>query len=85
MQKRKIASILSVFILLSSQIASAADVAKFIVEVNPAKTTVNQPVDLKIKAVDSNGTVVKDYTNTVWMAVPASQIKDLQDVTFPQD
>ena len=68
MQKRKIASILSVLILLSSHVASAADVAKFIVEVTPTKTSVNQAVDLKIRAVDSNNATVKDYTNTIFMS-----------------
>ncbi len=83
MQKRKIASILSVLILLSSHVASAADVAKFIVEVTPTKTSVNQAVDLKIRAVDSNNATVKDYTNTIFMSIPT--IKDLQDAVFPWD
>lgn len=83
MQKRKIASILSVLILLSSHVASAADVAKFVVEVNPSKTSVNQAVDLKIRAVDSNNATVKDYTNTIFMSIPT--IKDLQDAVFPGD
>lgn len=83
MQKRKIASILSVFVLLASQVTSAADVAKFIVEVNPTKTSINQAVDLKIRAVDSNNATVKDYTNTIFMSIPT--IKDLQDAVFPGD
>jgi hypothetical protein len=81
MQKRKIASIVSALVLFTSQIASAADVAKFIVEVTPAKTSINQAVDLKIRAVDSNNATVKDYTNTVFMSIPT--IKDLQDAVFP--
>lgn len=83
MQKRTITSILSVLMLLFSQAAYASDVAKFIVEVNPSKTSINQAVDLKIRAVDSNNATVKDYTNTIFMSIPG--IKDLQDAVFPGD
>ncbi len=61
----------------------AAWVASFIIEVNPSSTSINQAVDLKVKAVDSNGAVVKDYANNIFIEVPA--IKDLQDVSLPSD
>lgn len=71
---------LSVFFIQSTY---AAWVASFVVEVNPSTAGVNQAVDLKVKAVDSNGSVVKDYANNIFIEVPA--IKDLQDVGLPSD
>lgn len=71
---------LSVFLIQSTY---AAWVASFVVEVNPSTAGVNQAVDLKVKAVDSNGSVVKDYSNNIFIEVPA--IKDLQDVWLPSD
>jgi hypothetical protein len=61
--------------------AFAADVAKFDVQVSPSKASVNQSVDLKIRALDSNGSVVKDYSNSIYIAV--LEVEDFQDVIAP--
>ncbi len=71
---------LSVFLI---QTTYAAWAESFVVEINPSTAGVNQAVDLKVKVVDSNGSVVKDYSNNIFIEVPA--IKDLQDVNLPSD
>jgi uncharacterized protein YfaT (DUF1175 family) len=83
MSKKAIMSVVSSVVLLVSQVTYAADVAKFVIEVNPAKSSVNQAVDLTVKAVDNNNNVVKDYVGTVWMFSP--EVSDLQDAVLPWD
>ncbi len=79
---KKLFTLLTVSIFLV-QSTYAASVASFVVEVNPSTAWINQAVDLTVKAVDSNGAVVKDYANNIFIEVPA--IKDLQDVSLPSD
>lgn len=89
MNKKLFISVVASFLLLvqSSVYVSAAnvvdEVASFVVEVSPTKTSVNQAVDLKIKAVDADGTVVKDYNGSIYMSV--LEVKELQDVVLPSD
>lgn len=82
MSKKFIASIMALLVL-GIQSTYAAQVASLIVEVSPSKTSVNQAVDLKVRAVDANGATVKDYVNTIFMIIP--EIADLQDFQMPAD
>jgi hypothetical protein len=74
---------LLVLTVLLVQSTYAAQVASFVVEASPSTASVNQAIDLKVKAVDANGVVVKDYTNNIYIEVPG--IKDLQDINLPGD
>jgi hypothetical protein len=82
MIKKQALSLLVLTILLA-QSTYAAQVASFVVEASPSTASVNQAIDLKVKAVDANGVVVKDYTNNIYIEVPG--IKDLQDINLPGD
>ncbi|MEI7477568.1 MAG: hypothetical protein WCJ81_03465 [bacterium] len=80
--KKTLGSILSLVALLS-QVTYAAQIASFSVQVNPTTATANQAVDLTVKALDANGTIIKDYTNAIWMNVPG--LKEMQDASVPGD
>jgi len=41
----------------------------FVVDVNPSSFSPNQAVDITLKAVTSNGTVVSDYVGDVFIEV----------------
>lgn len=68
---------------LGVQTTLAAQTTSFIVEVNPKSASINQAVDLTIKAVDANGAVNMDYAETIFIDVP--DIWDLQDIITPSD
>jgi hypothetical protein len=75
--------VFSILALLPLQSSYALQAASFIVEVNPATASVNQAVDVTVKAIDSNGAVVKDYNHNVFIEAPS--VKDPLDVTLPND
>lgn len=79
---KKIVSLVMGLILLT-QTTYAAQVASFVVQVNPSTAAINQAVDLSVQAVDSAWNVVQDYDHNIFIEVPA--IKDLQDVNLPSD
>ena len=81
MKRNIVGAVLSV--LLLAQSTYAAQVASFVVKVNPTSAGINQAVDLMVQAVDSAGNIVQDYDNNIFIEVPA--IKDLQDVNLPSD
>ena len=85
--KKAVAFVLGL-VSLSFARAAAADVATFVVQVSPTTTTINQAVDLTVKALDSDGNVVKDYVGDIFLDIastdPANSL-DSQDYTLPSD
>lgn len=85
-RKMLIASISAIGLLGSVFIANqarAADPDAFVVEVTPSSFDVNEAVDITIKAVQANGTVVKDYLGDVFIEIEG--IVDTADYTVPSD
>ena len=66
--------------------AFAADVASFVVQLSPTSATINQAVDLTIKAIDANGNVVQDYAGDVYIDISSvsTQLQS-QDYSLPSD
>lgn len=81
MLKKSFVSMTAVMLALMSPIAMAAEVEKFIVEVNPSTAVVNQSVDLTIKAVDANNNVIKDYDGTIGIYI--DPLEELDDAIIP--
>lgn len=54
-------------VVIFSQFVTAADVANFVIQLNPTSPKMGEATDMTIKAVDANGTVVKDYKGLVMM------------------
>jgi hypothetical protein len=81
MLKKLFVSVTVVMLALMSPIAMAAEVEKFIVEVNPSTAVVNQSVDLTIKAVDANNNIVKDYDGTIGIYI--DPLEELDDAIIP--
>ena len=69
--------------------AFAADATSFAVQLSPTTTTVNQAVDLTIKAIDTNGNVVPDYAGDIYIDLSSSDSGgnqlDSADYTLPSD
>lgn len=64
----------------------AADVSTFVVQLSPTSTSVNEALDLTVKAVDSDGNVVKDYAGDIFIDLTSSSTAiDSQDYTLPSD
>lgn len=64
----------------------AADVATFVLQVSPTSTSVNEAVDLTVKAVDNNGNTVKDYAGDIFIDLTSSDTAiDSQDYSLPSD
>ncbi len=64
----------------------AADVSTFVVQLSPTTTSVNQALDLTVKALDTDGNVVKDYAGDVFIELNSSDSSiDSQDYTLPAD
>ena len=85
-RKTFIASILAIGLLGGIFIANqvqAADPDAFVVEVTPSSFNINEAVDLTIKAVQADGTVIKDYLGDVFIEIEG--IVDTADYTVPSD
>ena len=82
--KKYIASLLGV---LWFGITIAADVSTFVVQLSPTSTNVNEAIDMTVKALDSNGNVVKDYAGDIFIDVNAmdESTLDTEDYTLPSD
>lgn len=83
MLKKLFVSMTIAMLALMSPITMAAEVEKFIVEVNPSSAVVNQSVDLTIKAVDANNNVIKDYNGTIGINI--DPFEELDDAIIPGD
>ncbi len=80
------ASVISISVLLGAFVANtvhAADPDAFIVEVSPSSFDTNEAVDITLKAVKSNGDIVKDYQWDVFIEIEG--IVDTADYTVPSD
>lgn len=66
---------------LSNVFAATPDA--FVVEVQPSSFDPNSPVDMTIKAVKGDGTVVKDYEGDVYIDIPSWL--DSTDYVIPSD
>jgi len=86
-RKTLIASILAVGMLATGFVANnvvhAVDPDAFIVEVIPSSFDVNEAVDITIKAVKSDGEIIKDYQGDVFIEIEG--IVDTADYTVPSD
>lgn len=81
---KKILILLAAF--LSFSFARAADVSTFVVQLSPTSTSVNQAVDLTVKALDADGNVVKDYIGDIFIDIASATTSvDSQDYTLPSD
>lgn len=69
--------------VLMTQKVHAADPDAFLVEVTPSSFDVNEAVDITIKAVKADGTIVKDYLGDVFIEIEG--IVDTADYTVPSD
>lgn len=64
----------------------AADISTFVVQLSPTTTNVNEAVDLTVKAIDSNGNVVKNYAGDIFIDLSSNDASiDSQDYTLPAD
>lgn len=65
----------------------AADVSTFVIQLSPTTTNVNEATDLTVRAVDSNGNVVKDYAGDIFIDLASADSTpiDSQDYTLPSD
>ena len=79
---RKILYTLAVYLLWSIVYAQTMP-DSFVVDVNPSSFSPNQAVDITLKAVTSNGTVVSDYVGDVFIEVEWSLSPD--DYVLPED
>jgi len=68
---------------LMTQYTRAANPDAFIVEVVPSSFDVNESVDLTIKAVKADGSIVSDYLGDVFIEIAG--IVDTADYTVPSD
>ena len=64
------------FLLFSVWFAVAQEPAGFVIEIEPSSFDVNVPVDLTIKAVQSNGDVVKDYEWSVYIGIDGTTLEE---------
>lgn len=85
-RKSLTASIITVTMVATGFVANnahAIDPDAFIVEVTPSSFDVNQAVDITIKAVKADGTVIKEYQGDVFIEIEG--IVDTADYTVPSD
>jgi len=75
--KSIISTTLLAIALLSS--AYAADIAWFVVNVDPSTVKVGEPANVTIKAIDENGDTVTDYDGEVTITVEDSDGNELDD------
>ena len=61
----------------------AADPDVFIVDITPSSFDINQAVDITIKAVNTNGDIIKTYQGDVFIEIEG--IVDTADYTVPSD
>lgn len=61
----------------------AATPEVFIVEVVPSSFSINEAVDITIKAANTNGDIIKDYEGDVFIEI--NGIVDTADYTLPSD
>lgn len=83
-RKTFIAGILAIGLLGGIFIANqvqAADPDAFVVEVTPSSFDVNEAVDITIKAVQADGTIIKDYVGDVFIEIEG--IVDAADYMAP--
>ena len=78
-----IGAICTLAIIFVTNTVHAADPDAFIVEVTPSSFDINQAVDITIKAVKADGTVIKEYQGDVFIEVEG--IVDTADYTVPSD
>lgn len=86
-RKTLIASIVTIGLLATSFVVNnnvhAVDPDAFIVEIIPSSFDVNEAVDITIKAVKSDGEIIKDYQGDVFIEIEG--IVDTADYTVPSD
>lgn len=85
-RKTLIAGIVAISLLATGFVANtvqAADPDAFVVEVVPSSFDVNETVDITVKAVKSNGEIVKEYQGDVFIEIEG--IVDTADYTVPSD
>lgn len=83
--KKALAFLLGV---VSLSFATAADVSTFVVQVSPTTTSINQAIDLTVKALDANGNIVKDYVGDIFLDITSTDPSislDSQEYTLPSD
>ncbi len=79
---RKILYVLVVYLFWSMVFAQTMP-DSFVVDVNPSSFSPNQAVDITVKAVTSDGTVVSDYVGDVFIEIEWSLSPD--DYVLPED
>ena len=77
---RRCLSALLAFTLFFSQLASAAEISWFTIEVKPNPMVPGEAADMTIKAVDSAGSVVTDYNGTIIMDFDGYQDTNVYDM-----
>jgi len=82
LRKLLLASLFVVVILFTYITAQAAEPEAFVVEVQPSSFDPNTPVDMTIKAVKGDGTVIKEYEGDVYIDVIGI---DSSDYVVPSD
>lgn len=85
-RKVLIAGIVAITLLITAFVANtvqAADPDAFVVEVAPSSFDINQAVDITVKAVKSNGEIIKEYQWDVFIEIEG--IVDTADYTVPSD
>ncbi|HMS91132.1 MAG TPA: hypothetical protein PKC87_02850 [Candidatus Absconditabacterales bacterium] len=85
-RKVLIAGIVAITLLITAFVTNtvqAADPDAFVVEVAPSSFDINQAVDITVKAVKSNGEIIKEYQGDVFIEIEG--IVDTADYTVPSD
>ncbi len=85
-RKVLIAGIVAITLLITAFVTNtvqAADPDAFVVEVAPSSFDINQAVDITVKAVKSNGEIIKEYQWDVFIEIEG--IVDTADYTVPSD
>lgn len=83
LRKLLIASLFVMVMIFSYVKTHAAEPEAFIVEVQPSSFDPNTPVDMTIKAVKGDGTVIKEYEGDVYIDVVGSI--DPSEYVVPSD
>ena len=82
LRKLLLASLFVIVMIFSYIKTQAAEPEAFIVEVQPSSFDPNTPVDMTIKAVKGDGTVIKEYEGDVYIDVIGI---DSSDYVVPSD
>lgn len=61
-------------LLLMPLVSLAVDPAEFRIEIIPETFQVDEPVDLKITALAADGTVLTDYSDSIFMTINMPQV-----------